>query len=91
MDVPVFGGVAVVPAASETWETGTDVSPDGGGYPSAKEGAAWRIAAHAWHKATEEVRHPIVLAKFGLMAFRQSCGCERPILAHRRPPPQFAG
>ena len=54
MQVLVFGNVAVVLAASEMLENGTEVNHDVSGYLLLKDGGKWRIAAHAWDKASEQ-------------------------------------
>ena len=54
MQVLVFGNVAVVLAASEMLENGTQVNHDVSGYLVLKDGGKWRIAAHAWDKASEQ-------------------------------------
>ena len=54
MRVLVFGTIAVVLAASEMLENGTEVNHDVSGYLVLKEDGKWRIAAHAWDKATEQ-------------------------------------
>src|SRR3989337_1928074 len=53
MQVLVFGNVGVVLAASEMLENGTEVNHDGSGYLVLKDEGKWRIAAHAWDKATQ--------------------------------------
>jgi len=58
MQVLVFGNVAVVMAASELVENGAEVNHDVSGYLLVKEDGEWRIAAHAWDHATEEVPVP---------------------------------
>ena len=58
MEILVFGNVAVVLAASELRENGTEVNHDVSGYLLVKEEGAWRIAAHAWDKANEEMPVP---------------------------------
>ena len=47
MQVLVFGNVAVVLAASELVENGTEVNHDVSGYLLVKDEGEWRIAAHA--------------------------------------------
>jgi hypothetical protein len=54
MQVLVFGNVAVVLAASEMLENGTEVNHDVSGYLLLKDDGKWRIAAHAWDKANEQ-------------------------------------
>ena len=58
MQVLVFGNVAVVMAASELVENGAEVNHDVSGYLLVKKDGEWRIAAHAWDHATEEVPVP---------------------------------
>ena len=53
MQVLVFGNVAVVLAASEMVENGTEVNHDVSGYLLVKNEGEWRIAAHAWDQASE--------------------------------------
>lgn len=54
MQVLVFGNVAVVLAASEMLENGTEVNHDVSGYLLLKDEGKWRIAAHAWDHASEQ-------------------------------------
>ena len=54
MQVLVFGNVAVVLAASEMLENGTEVNHDVSGYLLVKDEGKWRIAAHAWDKAAKD-------------------------------------
>ena len=54
MQVLVFGNVAVVLAASEMVENGTEVNHDVSGYLLLKDEGGWRIAAHAWDKASDQ-------------------------------------
>ncbi len=54
MQTLVFGNVAVVLAASEMSENGTEVNHDVSGYLLLKDGGRWRIAAHAWDKAGDQ-------------------------------------
>ena len=54
MKVLVFGNVGVVLAASEMLENGTEVNHDVSGYLVLKDEGKWRIAAHAWDKASEQ-------------------------------------
>jgi ketosteroid isomerase-like protein len=54
MRVLVFGNVAVVLAASEMLENGTEVNHDVSGYLLLKDEGKWRIAAHAWDHANEQ-------------------------------------
>lgn len=54
MQILAFGNVAVVLAASEMLENGTETNHDVSGYLLVKSDGAWKIAAHAWDKATAE-------------------------------------
>ena len=54
MQVLVFGNVAVVLAASQMLENGTDVNHDVSGYLLVKDEGTWRIAAQAWDHASEQ-------------------------------------
>ncbi len=54
MQILVFGNVAVVLAASELVENGTEVNHDVSGYLLVKSEGAWRIAAHGWDQASEQ-------------------------------------
>jgi ketosteroid isomerase-like protein len=54
MQVLVFGDVAVVLAASEMLENGTELNHDVSGYLLLKNEGKWRIAAHAWDHASEQ-------------------------------------
>ena len=56
--VLVFGNVAVVLAASELVENGTDVNHDVSGYLLVKDEGEWRIGAHAWDHASEQMPVP---------------------------------
>ncbi len=58
MEVLVFGNVAIVLAASEMLENGTDVNRDVSGYLLLKNEGTWKIAAHAWDKATQDMLVP---------------------------------
>ena len=58
MQVLVFGNVAVVLAASELVENGTEVNHDVSGYLLVKDEGEWRIAAHAWDHASEQMPVP---------------------------------
>jgi hypothetical protein len=53
MQILAFGNVAVVLAASEMLENGTEVNHDVSGYLLLKDEGKWRIAAHAWDHASE--------------------------------------
>jgi len=54
MRILAFGNVAVVLAASEMLENGTDVNHDVSAYLLVKDQGRWCIAAHAWDHATEQ-------------------------------------
>ena len=54
MQVLVFGNIAVVLAASEMLENGTEMNHDVSGYLVLKDEGKWRIAAHAWDKANQQ-------------------------------------
>ncbi len=54
MQALVFGNVAVVLAASQMLENGTELNHDVSGYLLVKNESKWRIAAHAWDHATEQ-------------------------------------
>lgn len=54
MRILAFGNVAVVLAASEMLENGSDVNHDVSGYLLVKSAGEWKIAAHAWEKASED-------------------------------------
>ncbi len=54
MTIQRFGNVAVVMAASEMLENKEDVNHDVSGYLVVKSEDRWRIAAHAWDKASED-------------------------------------
>ncbi len=58
MQVLVFGNVAVVLAASEMLENETVVNHDVSGYLLVKDEGEWRIAAHAWDHASEQMPVP---------------------------------
>ncbi len=58
MQVLDFGNVAVVLAASELIENGTEVNHDVHGYLLVKDESEWRIAAHAWDQANEQMPIP---------------------------------
>ncbi len=61
MQVLVFGNVAVVLAASEMVENEKEVNHDVSGYLLVKDGGDWRIAAHAWDHASEQMPVPELL------------------------------
>src|SRR5688572_4711142 len=54
MQILRFGNVAVVLAASELIENGSEANHDISGYLLLKDEGKWRIAAHAWDHANEE-------------------------------------
>ena len=54
MTIERFGNVAVVMAASEMLENKEEVNHDVSGYLLVKSEGRWRIAAHAWDKASED-------------------------------------
>ncbi len=54
MQILVFGNVALVLAASEMLENGTEVNHDVSGFLLVKDEGKWRIAAHAWDHASEK-------------------------------------
>lgn len=58
MQVLVFGNVAVVMAASEMLENGAEINHDVSGYLLLKDDGKWRIAAHAWDHASEQMPVP---------------------------------
>ena len=58
MQILVFGNVAVVLAASEMVENETEVNHDVSGYLLVKNESEWRIAAHAWDHASEQIPVP---------------------------------
>ncbi len=58
MQILIFGDVAVVMAASEMLENETEVNHDVSGYLLVKSEGNWRIAAHAWDKASEQMPVP---------------------------------
>jgi hypothetical protein len=58
MQILVFGNVAVVLAASEMVENGTEVNHDVSGYLLVKDEGNWRIAAHGWDHASEQAPVP---------------------------------
>ena len=58
MQVLVFGSVAVVLAASEMIENEAEVNHDVSGYLLVRDEGEWRIAAHAWDHASEQMPVP---------------------------------
>ncbi len=58
MQILFFGNVAVVLAASELLENETEVNHDLSGYLLVKNEGKWRIAAHAWDQASEQMPVP---------------------------------
>ena len=61
MTVQVFGNIAVVLAASRMLENGRDENHDVSGYLLVRTDGAWKIAAHAWDKASEDRPVPAAL------------------------------
>jgi hypothetical protein len=61
MQCLVFGNVAVVLAASEMLENGTEVNHDVSGYLLVKSEGSWRIAGHAWDRANDQRPVPVQL------------------------------
>ena len=58
MQILAFGNVAIVLAASEMLENGTEVNHDVSGYLLVNDEGQWRIAAHAWDQASEQMPVP---------------------------------
>ena len=58
MEIMVFGNVAIVLAASEMLENGTETNHDVRDYLLVEDPDGWRIAAHAWDKATDQMPVP---------------------------------
>jgi hypothetical protein len=58
MQILIFGNIAVVLAASEMIENEKEVNHDVSGYLLVKDSGQWRIAAHAWDKATDQRQVP---------------------------------
>ncbi len=54
MTIQRFGNVAVVMAASEMLENKEEMNRDVSGYLIVKSEGRWRIAAHAWDKASRD-------------------------------------
>ena len=54
MQILLFGNVAVVLAASEMLENGSEINQDVHGYLLLKDEGKWRIAAHAWDHASAQ-------------------------------------
>lgn len=54
MKILQFANVAVVLAASEMLENGTETNHDVSAYLLVKDQGRWRIAAHAWDKVSDE-------------------------------------
>lgn len=63
MQILQFGNVAVVLSASEMVENGTEVNHDVSGYLLVKSEGMWRIAAHAWDHASDQLPVPQVLRR----------------------------
>jgi len=61
MHIVGFGNIAVVLAASEMLENGSETNHDISAYLLVKTEGRWLIAAHAWDKATEELPVPAEL------------------------------
>ncbi|MGH8526685.1 MAG: nuclear transport factor 2 family protein [Gammaproteobacteria bacterium] len=58
MQILRFGNVAVVLAASEMIENGSERNYDVSGYLLVKDAGKWQIAAHAWDHANEQMPIP---------------------------------
>jgi len=58
MQILAFGNVAVVLSASEMMENEAEVNHDVHGYLLLKDEGEWRIAAHAWDQASEQMPVP---------------------------------
>lgn len=58
MQMLVFGNVAVVLGASKLLENNTQVNHDVSGYLLLKDDGKWRIAAHAWDHASDQMPVP---------------------------------
>lgn len=58
MQILVFGNVAVVLSASRMLENNTETNHDVSGYLVLKDAGKWRIAAHAWDHATDQLPLP---------------------------------
>lgn len=58
MEILRFGNVAVVLAASEMLENGSQRNRDVSGYLLVKDDGEWRIAAHAWDAETPAKKVP---------------------------------
>ena len=63
MQILQFGNLAVVLSASEMVENGTEVNHDVSGYLLVKSEGKWRIAAHAWDHASDQMPVPEVLRR----------------------------
>ena len=55
MQIRGFGNIAVVLAASEMLENEVETNHDVSGYLLVKDEGEWRIAAHAWDKASDQM------------------------------------
>ena len=58
MRIQRFGNIAVVLASSELLENGAETNHDVSAYLLVKTDGAWRIAAHAWDKVTDDTPLP---------------------------------
>lgn len=63
MQILRFGNVAVALSASEMIENGSERNHDVSGYLLVKDAGKWRIAAHAWDHASEQMPVPEHLAR----------------------------
>ena len=63
MQVLLFGKVAVVLSASEMLENDAQVNRDVHGYLLLKDEGRWRIAAHAWDHASDQMPVPEQLCR----------------------------
>ena len=79
MRVLVFGNVAVALAPSEMLENGTEVNHDVSGYLLLKVGGGWRIAAHAWDKASTKGRFPRTFATARRGCWSTPCRLPQPV------------
>ena len=58
MQILVFGNVAVVLSASRMLENNTETNHDVSAYLVLKDAGKWRIAAHAWDHASDQLPLP---------------------------------
>jgi hypothetical protein len=58
MQILIFGNVAIVLSASELLENNAQVNHDVSGYLLLKDEGKWRIAAHAWDHASDQMPVP---------------------------------